>query len=130
MVHLPFIVRTFRPFDVGTKGEKIALDFLKKRGLKILAKNYRFKKKEIDIIAKDKDTICFIEVKTRTTEDFGFPEEAVDRRKIKNLLEVAISYLKRFNLMNSDVRFDIISIFWNKNKPKIDYIKDAFIAEE
>lgn len=131
MGHLPFIVKSFHPLEIGSRGEKIAVDFLKKKGLQILAKNYRFKKKEIDIIAKDKDTICFIEVKTRTTKEFGLPEEAIMNRKMRNLINLALSYMKRYNFVDYNIRFDVVSIYFLKNnKPKIDYFKNAFISKD
>lgn len=129
MVRLPFIARISHPSGVGLKGEKIAVRFLRKKGLRILARNYRFKRKEIDIIAQDKETICFIEVKTRTTKDFGFPEEAVNGKKRRDILQIAVSYLKRFNMLGCPIRFDVISISWDKKKPEISYIKNAFISE-
>ncbi|MCM8778644.1 MAG: YraN family protein [Candidatus Omnitrophica bacterium] len=107
----------------------MAVDFLKKKGLRILARNYRFKRKEIDIIAEDKGTICFIEVKTRSSREFGFPEEALTGRKRKYLINIALNYIKRFNLVGYNVRFDVVSILWNSQKPEIRYLKNAFIAE-
>ncbi|MCM8766381.1 MAG: YraN family protein [Candidatus Omnitrophica bacterium] len=108
----------------------MAVDFLRGKGLRILARNYRFKKKEIDIIAEDKGTICFVEVKTRTSKGFGYPEEAVTEEKKKNLVTLAINYIKKFGLTGHNVRFDVISILWERKKPVLNYIKNAFIAED
>ena len=96
---------------LGKSGEDAAVDFLKKKGYKVLARNWRFRRLgEIDIVAKLKDTICFIEVKTRKDDKFGTPYEAVDGRKQFKLSGLAISYLKSKNLMDSAARFDVVSI--------------------
>lgn len=129
MVRLPYIAKVLRPSEIGLKGEDLAVNFLKRKGLRILARNYRFGRQEIDIIAEDRNTICFIEVKTRTNNNFGSPEEAITSEKKKHLVNLAISYIKRFNLVGRDVRFDVIAIRWNGKIPQVNYIKDAFIAE-
>lgn len=96
---------------LGKTGEDEAVNFLKKKGYKILERNWRLERfGEIDIIAKDKSVFCFIEVKTRATSFFGQPYEAVDKNKQFKLSGLAISYLKSKNLMDSAARFDIVSI--------------------
>jgi len=113
--------------ELGKKGEECAADFLKKNGYKIIQRNYRNKLGEIDIIAKDKNTLCFIEVKTRTSLDFGLPQEAVNFYKQKKLNRVALSYLKQYNLLDKPARFDIVSVvFKEDNKAEVGLIKDAF----
>jgi putative endonuclease len=111
---------------LGSEGEALAVEFLRKKGYKIVKKNYRTPIGEIDIIAKDGDTIVFLEVKTRTTESFGFPFEAVTdhkRRKIKN---VALLFLKSLK-EEVPARFDVLSISSAGNREKeILHIKDAF----
>jgi len=100
--------------------------------LRILARNYRFGRKEIDIIARDKGTICFIEVKTRSSNEFGLPQEAVTAKKIEHLTMLALNYIKRYALFDCDFRFDVVSVLWVKpeKEPVIDYIKDAFVVDE
>lgn len=116
--------------EIGRRGEEAAVDFLKRRGYKIIEKNYKNKLGEIDIIAKDGDTLCFIEVKTRTNFKFGFPQEAITTFKQKKINKVALSYLKQYNLLNISSRFDIISVVLNnKQKFDIEIIKDAFSSE-
>jgi putative endonuclease len=110
---------------IGDKGEDIAIKFLKKQGYLILEKNYRTILGEVDIIAKDNETIVFVEVKTRTNLTFGYPFEAINNQKIQKLKKVALSYLKRHNL-NLPIRFDILSIFLKDKIKEIHHIKDAF----
>lgn len=116
--------------ELGKKGEKAAVEFLRKAGHEILAQNYRFSRAEVDIISKEENIIVFTEVKTRSTEHFGFPEEFVDKKKIKLVKEAAEKFLYQ-NSFDSEVRFDIISITLTQQgkKFKIHHIKDAFFYE-
>ena len=111
--------------DLGKFGEKSAVKFLKKNRHKILEKNYDLKIGEIDIIAYDKkeDCICFIEVKTRTSDAFGKPREAVDLKRQKRYKNAAVCYLKSNRLLNARTRFDVIEILGCD----IIHIKSAFI---
>ncbi len=110
--------------QIGLKGEEIACSYLKKLGWKILEKNFRYSKyAEIDIIAKETNTIVFVEVKTRTTSNFGHPFEAINTKKINNIYKAALSYLKSTQERYEDYRIDIISILGNSN-PKIEHIKN------
>ena len=111
--------------SLGNKGEKLAVAFLKKKGYKIRVCNYKTRIGEIDIIARDGDTLIFIEVKTRESLEYGQPFEAVNIRKRKKLANVALLYLKRFDEL-PPCRFDIVSIFMNNGKPELELIKDAF----
>jgi putative endonuclease len=111
---------------LGTKGEDLAVRFLQKKGYRIVKRNYKTPVGEIDIIAKDGDTIVFIEVKTRTDISFGYPFEAVNNRKRQKLKNLALLYLKRQG-KESPVRFDVLSIFcMDDGKKDIEHIKDAF----
>ena len=93
----------------GKEGEKLEADFLKNQGYKILRLNYKTKLGEIDIIAWDQDTICFIEVKTRQSDKFGLPQEAVSWRKQAQISKTAIIYLKENKLLDKKARFDVVS---------------------
>jgi len=116
--------------ELGKRGEEEAVKFLEKQGYKIVQRNYKNKLGEIDIIAKDNNTLCFIEVKTRTNFTFGYPQEAITLTKQKKINRVALSYLKQYNLLNISARFDIISVVLNnQNKFDIEIIKDAFSVE-
>ncbi len=111
---------------LGIEGEELAVKFLKKKGYSIIARNYKTHVGEIDIIAKDSNIIVFIEVKTRTNDSFGYPFEAVDKRKREKLKNLALLYLKK-QAHEYPVRFDVISIFRMDNGEKeIEHIKDAF----
>jgi putative endonuclease len=112
--------------ELGTKGEEIALDFLQKNNYKILEKNWRFKKAEVDIIALKKGILAVVEVKTRSSDYFGNPQDFVNQKKIKLLVEAINEYVISKNL-DVEVRFDIIAILKNKDKFDIQHLKDAFL---
>lgn len=113
---------------LGKSGEDLAVSFLKKNGFEILERNYRFGHKEIDIIGKDKNTIVFIEVKTGRSKNFGSPQERVNLKKQKSLIEVAQDYIQKNNLPNFDFRFDVVAIEFEKGNRKIEHIKNAFMV--
>ncbi|MDD2752991.1 MAG: YraN family protein [Candidatus Omnitrophica bacterium] len=116
--------------EVGNSGEAIAVDLLQKNGYRIIARNFRTKFGEIDIIASEADTICFVEVKARKSFRFGLPEEAVTKFKQKHAARAALLFLKTHNLLNKKARFDVISIFFDKEKTESKLIKNAFTLEE
>lgn len=112
---------------LGEKGEKQAARYLKKKGYKIITANYRCKYGEIDLIARDADMLIFIEVKTRTSTDFGDPASAVDYRKQQQISKVAHHYLITHHNDDVDARFDVISILSPRGqKTEIEHITDAF----
>jgi len=111
--------------ELGKEGEDIAVRFLKKNKYKILEKNFRTPLGEIDIIARDGDTLVFVEVKTRENPLFGEPFESVNYHKKRKLIKVASLYLKRLRDI-PPCRFDVISITFKDNTPHIQLIKDAF----
>ncbi|HOQ08284.1 MAG TPA: YraN family protein [Clostridiales bacterium] len=97
--------------QLGKTGEQIAADYLSRNGYTILEKNFRSGKYgEIDIIAEDGPCICFIEVKTRTSDIFGAPSEAVDRNKMRKIRSLALIYLKQKRLGEREIRFDVVEI--------------------
>lgn len=107
---------------VGVIGESQAEKYLKKKKYKILNKNYKTILGEIDIVAKDKKTIVFVEVKKRETYQFGRPSEAVDEHKQQKIRNVALYYLKQFKLFDNPCRFDVIEIVGDE----INHIENAF----
>lgn len=112
--------------ETGIKGEQIAEKFLQKNGYAILHRNWRFGKKEIDLVTQKGDLLVFIEVKTRSGFDFGFPEEAVDKRKQEFLKSAAEAFLDQFPGFEK-IRFDIVSILLEKEHVKeVFHIEDAF----
>lgn len=115
-----------RASKLGILGENEAVNFLVNKGYRILHRNWRCGKDELDVVAMNEDILVFIEVKTRTGTAFGQPWESVDARKEEALYRVAAAYIEHFKI-DCDVRFDIISIvvspgmdFW------IDHIENAF----
>lgn len=94
----------------GRRGERIAAEFLRRQGYAILAQNYRKRCGEVDIVARDGDTLVFVEVKTRSSTIFGKGYEAVDYRKQRKLTRIAEEYLVRHDLCTSPARFDVISV--------------------
>lgn len=107
----------------GNIGEVLSVNFLKKQGYKILSINFKTKFGEIDIIAQDKDTIVFVEVKRRETLKFGRPIEAIDYRKELKIKRVAEYYLNKTKNYEANVRFDVIEILGKE----ISHIKNAFM---
>ena len=99
---------------------------MKKKGYKILATNYRCPLGEIDIIAKYKKVIAFIEVKTRRSSTFGLPQESVNQRKQYQLSKVALYFLKRYRLTKTKARFDVVSVLIDNDSEKVELIQDAF----
>ncbi len=119
------------PDELCKKGEALAGKLLKKRGYKILKRNYVSKYGEIDIVAYDKGTISFVEVKTRQSENYGPPELAVTKEKRKRIIRTALNYLMKNHIEDIDCRFDVISVLFkeNDNKPDIELLNNAFTAD-
>jgi len=112
--------------QLGKAGEVLASSYLQAKGYEILAQNYRFRRAEIDLIAKLGKLLVFIEVKTRGSDKHGFPEEAVNARKIELFLLAAEEFIFQQNWLH-DIRFDIISITTSASgQPSIHHIEDAF----
>ncbi len=115
-----------RHLELGRRGETLAKEFLEKLGYEILDENWTHGKCEVDLIAYKDRRIIFIEVKTRTSNSFGEPEDFVDMRKQKLLLEAADEYIYLMN-HQGEVRFDIIAVlFTSTTNYKIKHIEDAF----
>ncbi|QIY91759.1 YraN family protein [Chryseobacterium gallinarum] len=114
--------------DFGKIAEDLAADYLQKNGYRILLRNFRFQKAEIDIIAEKDGLIIIVEVKARSTDAFLLPQEAVTRTKIKSIVSAANHYLEELN-SDKEVRFDIISVLPDEQRNlTIDHIIDAFQA--
>ncbi len=114
--------------DLGQIAENLAADYLAKKGYRILVRNFRFKKAEIDIIAEKDNLIIVTEVKARSTDFFILPHEAVTKAKIKSIVMAANHFMEEFN-KDQEVRFDIISVLPDKTgKLTIEHIPDAFEA--
>ena len=111
---------------VGRRGENLAFELLKKKGYKVLERNFKTPLGEIDIIARDKKTLVFVEVKTRLSSDFGTAKWAVGPRKQRKLSMVALDYLKRLSLLDQPARFDVVAIDLDQGEAKIELFRNAF----
>lgn len=113
--------------ETGHTGEKLARNYLEEQGYEILEENWVFQKAEIDLVAYKNSTIVFIEVKTRTSVEFGQPEDFVNAIKKKLLKKAAEEYIHLMDF-KGEIRFDIISIIFNKHtdNPQLKHIEDAF----
>ncbi|HON57938.1 MAG TPA: YraN family protein [Smithella sp.] len=116
----------FSKIKTGLIGEELAVSFLKKNGYKILEKNYRCPMGEVDIVARDHQSLVFVEVKTRKSDGFGYPEEAVNTKKQKKISRVALHYLQENNLTDELIRFDVVAVLMTSSPPEMKLIKDAF----
>lgn len=115
---------------LGRRGEELAAEFLKRRGFNLVAANFIVPvgrnrlgvliNAEIDLVAYDGETLCFIEVKTRSSDDFAAPEAAVDLRKQRQITRAARAYRKIFHIYNQPFRYDVVSVVMEKRKPKIE----------
>jgi len=114
--------------ELGRRGEKAAVRFLKRQGYRILQRNFVSSVGEIDVVARERDVLVFVEVKTRTGSDFGGPLAAVGPAKRRKLAQVARSYLARHHISETPSRFDVVGIIFAEGKktPEIELVKDAF----
>lgn len=115
--------------ELGKKGEDEAVAFLRQKGYRILERNYRFHKSEIDIIAQIDQTLVAVEVKTRSSAIFGDPQDFVKPKQIRRLVEALDHYIVERQL-DFEVRFDVIGIVKNQHNIHIEHLKDAFFFFE
>jgi putative endonuclease len=111
--------------ELGKKGEEIAVSFLQKEGYQILERNWVFQKAELDIVAQKDNILAIVEVKTRTSANFGLPQDFVKGKKIQNVVKAVDQYMTESDL-DLEVRFDIIGIVINTQETAIEHIEDAF----
>ncbi|MBS3732898.1 MAG: YraN family protein [Desulfobacterales bacterium] len=116
--------RDFRQF--GQLGESLAVRHLKKNGYRILARNYRNRFGEIDIIARHGKTLVFVEVKARASKNYGPSKAAVDRAKQKKISMVALGYLKQTRNTGAKARFDVVCVDAGTDQPRVEIIPNAF----
>lgn len=112
--------------DIGKIGEEQAYKYLINNNYEILERNFLCRSGEIDIIAKNNDEYVFIEVKTRVSKRYGTPAEAVNINKQKHIINATRYFVYKNSLENSNIRFDIIEVYLNKNSKLINHIKSAF----
>ena len=112
--------------ELGRWGEDVAANYLEHQGYTIMERDWKSGHRDLDIIARDGDTVVFVEVKTRRNRMFTDPEMAVDYQKIRNLQQAANHYVK-YRHIDNDIRFDIITIVGTTDDNyDVDHIKDAF----
>ena len=114
--------------ELGKLGEDIAASYLKRHGYEILERNFTNRIGEIDIIARNNNVLCFIEVKTRADDRLGRPEEAISKTKQRKISQVVLSYLKMHGIYEGDFRFDVAAVMFDEktNAKKLNLIKNAF----
>jgi putative endonuclease len=111
--------------ELGKKGEELAVEFLLNEGYKILDRNWTFQKAEIDIIAQKENILAVIEVKTRSSSDFGLPQDFVKSKKIQLLIKAVNAYINDREI-DFEIRFDIIAVQKNGESFAIEHLTDAF----
>lgn len=113
--------------ELGMEGESVAVEYLKKKGYMILHTNWHSGQYELDIVARTRDELVIIEVKTRSPGSPAVPESAVDKRKIRNIVAAADRYIRKFDV-GLPARFDIITLIGNAPNFETDHIEGAFLA--
>lgn len=116
--------------SLGAFGEELAAGHLRRLGYRIVERNYRCALGEIDCVAVKGGTLVFLEVKTRRSEDFGGPLEAVDRRKRRKMTQLARYYAREKGLLGVPQRFDVVGIWVEMGGPRVEVIENAFEAAE
>lgn len=111
--------------ELGRIGENIIADYITKLGYKVVERNFECNQGEIDIIAKDKEELVFIEVKTRTDISYGEASEAVTDTKKRHLINSIKYYIYKQKLENQPIRIDVAEVYINKGKVKVNYMKQA-----
>jgi putative endonuclease len=116
--------------SLGRVAENLAAEYLERSGLRVLARNWRRREGEIDIVAEDSGALVFVEVRSRTGEESGHPLEAVTPRKRAQVIRSARVYLNEETWAASEFRFDVVGVtFWEDGRaPRLDYVRDAFVA--
>jgi putative endonuclease len=117
--------RRYSSKELGSAGERMAAEFLRRKGYRILERNYRTPYGEIDLIARDKQEIIFIEVRTRRQEKFGTPTESLTRDKISHWERAASFYLQKENGFDRPFRFEFVGIDLSGETPRISLVKNA-----
>jgi putative endonuclease len=119
------IVRAVLNRLLGERGERAAARHLKRQGMRVLLRGYRTERGEIDLIARDGDTLVFVEVKARRQ---GVPAEAVTPEKQRRLTNVAFQFMRKYHVLEVPSRFDVVAIVWpdDQTRPQIDHFRNAF----
>ncbi len=123
-------MKFWRTKSLGERGERLAAKYLRGLGYKILARQFKSRFGELDIIALDGDTVVLVEVKTRSSDSAGQPVEAVTAAKQAQLTRLALAFLKQHHLLESRARFDVVAITWpeESSDPQVEHFINAFPA--
>ena len=111
---------------LGREGERIAENYLKEKGYRLVERNYRCPMGELDLIALDRRVIVFIEVKTRSDFRFGAPTESVHPRKQRKMIQAALYFLSRHRLHGREARFDVVGVSLATGRPEVEHVQNAF----
>lgn len=112
--------------EKGREGEEKAVALLVEKGFEIIERNYRYGKGELDIIARDKEFLVFVEVKSRESLEYGKPEEAITKRKMSQIRKITEAYLAEKNITNENIRFDVVAILFLNGEISIEHYENAF----
>ncbi len=112
----------------GGEAERLAARFLEGRGLEILDRNHAIRRGEVDLVCKDGDVLCFVEVRSRTSEAQGGPEETVGRRKALRVVAAATDWAMRNGGLERAIRFDVVAVTFSSEGPRIEHFPAAFDA--
>ncbi len=112
--------------EKGNRGEELAVSFLAEKGFEIIERNYRYGKGELDIIARDKEFLVFVEVKSRESLEYGKPEEAITKRKMSQVRKITEAYLAEKDIREENIRFDVVAILFLNDEVTINHYENAF----
>lgn len=121
-----FLARLREELPLGRRGERAAEKYLKRKGYRIVARNFRAAGAEIDLVAIDGETLVFVEVKTRRSRTSGAPEEAVDERKQLRMRRAAEVFLARYRAGDKELRFDVVAVDASGKRLEIELLRNAF----
>ena len=112
----------------GTAAEALAAAFLARHGLEVIARNHAIRRGEVDLVCREGDVLCFVEVRSRTSRAQGGPEETVGRRKARRVVAAATNWCTRNGGLERKIRFDVVAITFGEGEPEIAHWRDAFDA--
>lgn len=110
---------------IGQSGEDLATAWLKEKGMRVLVRNFRCPGGEIDLVCEDESTLVFVEVKTRTTVNYGVPGQAVDRNKTRKMIRAAMTYLSQKKAWDRSCRFDFVGIVFQAGEITVEHLEDV-----
>jgi putative endonuclease len=114
---------------LGREAEDIAAAFLVRRGMEVLARNHAVRRGEVDLVCRDGDVLCFVEVRSRSSDAQGGPEETVGRRKAQRVVAAATDWALRNGGLERAIRFDVVAVTFREGAPRIEHFRAAFDAD-